>query len=131
MSTVDLTLDEFEGTVDQDGIVMVDFWAEWCGPCKSFAPVFQAASEKHDKVLFAKVDTEAEQQLAGMIGIQSIPTIMVFRDGVPLFRQAGAIPADALDDLISQAEALDMEAVKKEMAEQDQGDHEHGPDCQH
>ncbi len=135
VSTVDVTLDQFEGTVDQDGIVMVDFWAEWCGPCKSFAPVYEAAAERHDEVVFAKVDTEAEQQLAGMVGIQSIPTIMVFRDGVPLFRQAGALPADAIDDLISQASALDMEVVRKEMAEAEQshdhGDHEHGPNCNH
>ena len=126
MATVNLTLDKFESTVDQDGIVLVDFWAEWCGPCKSFGPVFEAASEKHADAVFAKVNTEAGQLLFGLIGIQSIPTVMIFRDGVPLFRQSGALPADALDDLIGQAESLDMDTVRKEMEAAAQ-DNEHGP----
>jgi len=130
MSTVNLTADKFEETVLGDGIVLVDFWADWCGPCKSFAPVFETSSEKHADITFAKVDTEQEQQLSGGLGIQSIPTIMAFRDGVQVFSQAGALPEAALEDLIGQIEALDMEAIHKEIAEQQQA-HEHGPDCNH
>ena len=130
MSTINITEAVFEDTVLADGIVLVDFWADWCGPCKSFAPVFEASSEKHDDITFAKVDTEAEQALSGGLGIQSIPTIMAFRDGVQVFSQPGALPEAALEDLISQIEALDMEAVHKEIAEH-QAAHEHGPSCNH
>jgi thioredoxin 1 len=130
MSTINITEELFEDTVLADGIVLVDFWAEWCGPCKSFAPVFEASSEKHDNVTFAKVDTEAEQALSGGLGIQSIPTIMAFRDGVQVFSQPGAMPEAALEDLISQIESLDMEAVHEEIAEH-QATHEHGASCNH
>ena len=126
MSTINLTSDQFEDTVLNDGIVLVDFWADWCGPCKSFAPVFEASSEKHSDITFAKVDTEAEQQLSGGLGIQSIPTIMAFRDGVQVFSQPGALPEASLEDLIGQIEALDMEAIHKEIAEH-QHDHDHTP----
>ncbi|MGN0062775.1 MAG: thioredoxin [Nocardioides sp.] len=119
MSTRDLTLADFETTVTGDGIVLVDLWAEWCGPCKQFAPTFEASSEKHPDVVHAKVDTEAEQELAGMLQVRSIPTLMLFRDGVLLFNQAGALPAAALDDVISQAKALDMDEVRRQIAEAD------------
>ncbi len=115
MSTVDLTLTEFESTVTAEGIVLVDFWASWCGPCRSFAPVFESASDEHPEITFAKVDTEAEQELAGGLGIQSIPTLMIFRDGIQMFSQPGALPKAALDDLIDQVEALDMDEVRKEL----------------
>lgn len=122
MATTDLTMQAFEGTVSNDGIVFVDFWADWCGPCKSFAPIFEAAAEKHEDIAFAKVDTEVEQQLAGALEIRSIPTLMVFRDGIQLFSQAGALPAPALEDLIGQVRALDMEEVRAEVASQQASD---------
>jgi thioredoxin 1 len=115
MSTVDLTATDFEPTVSADGIVLVDFWASWCGPCRSFAPVFEQASEEHPGITFAKVDTEAEQELAGGLQIQSIPTLMIFRDGILMFSQAGALPKAALDDLIGQVEALDMAEVRQQL----------------
>jgi thioredoxin 1 len=115
MATVELTEAEFEKTINSDGVVLLDFWASWCGPCRSFAPVFEAASEEHPEMTFAKIDTEAEQQLAGALGIQSIPTLMVFRDGILMFNQAGALPKAVLDDLISQVEALDMDEVRAQV----------------
>ena len=115
MSTVELTATDFEPTVSADGIVLVDFWASWCGPCRSFAPVFEQASEEHPSITFAKVDTEAEQELAGGLQIQSIPTLMIFRDGILMFSQAGALPKAALDDLIGQVEALDMAEVRQQL----------------
>ena len=118
MATTELTMEVFEETVSSDGIVFIDFWADWCGPCKSFAPIFEAAAEKHDDIAFAKVDTEVEQQLAGALAIRSIPTLMIFRDGIQLFSQAGALPAPALEDLIGQVRALDMEEVRAEVASQ-------------
>lgn len=118
MATTELTMEVFEETVSSDGIVFIDFWADWCGPCKSFAPVFEAAAEKHDDIAFAKVDTEVEQQLAGALAIRSIPTLMIFRDGIQLFSQAGALPAPALEDLIGQVRALDMDEVRAEVAAQ-------------
>jgi len=130
VATVNVTKDTMESTIEDNDIVIVDFWADWCGPCKSFAPTFEKASEEHPDIVFAKVDTEAEQELAGAFGIRSIPTLMIFRENVVLFNQAGALPPAALADVIGQVKALDMEAVHKEIAEQDSGsghdhDHEH------
>ena len=118
MATIDLTLAEFEQTVKQDGIVLVDFWAEWCGPCRNFAPVFEQASEEHTEITFAKVDTEAERDLAGGLQITSIPTLMAFRDGVLVFNQAGALPATALKQVIDAVEELDMDQVREQIAGQ-------------
>lgn len=118
MSTIDVTEDTFEKTVTQDGIVFVDAWAEWCGPCKQFAPTYEKASDKHDDVVFAKLDTEANQQLASALEIQAIPTLMAFRDGIMVFRNAGALPPAAFDDLIQQVKGLDMEDVRRQIEEQ-------------
>jgi thioredoxin 1 len=117
MATINLTLDTFEETVMSDGITFVDFWAEWCGPCKMFGPIFEKASDANPDIRFAKVDTEAEQQLGGSLGIQSIPTIMAFRDGVMLFSQPGALPAASFDQLIDAIRNVDMEDVRKQIAE--------------
>ena len=119
MATVDLTTDEFERTIMDGGTVLVDFWAGWCGPCRMFAPTYEAVSEDHVDVIFAKVDTEAEQQLAAQLGIQSIPTLMAFRDGILLYREAGALPKAALEDLVGQVKALDMDDVRRQIAERD------------
>ena len=116
MSTTSLTGGTFAETVERDGIVLVDFWAEWCGPCRAFAPVFEAAAEAHPDIVFGKVDTEAEQQLAAAAGIRSIPTLMAFRDGVLVFSQPGALPADALGELITAVRGLDMDQVRAEVA---------------
>ncbi|MBD3946618.1 thioredoxin [Nocardioides ganghwensis] len=115
MSTRELTLADFEQTVSSEGIVLVDFWAAWCGPCRQFAPVYEKAAEDNPDIVFGKVDTEAEQQLAQMAAISSIPTLMLFRDGVLLFNQAGALPAQALAGVIQQARELDMDAVRQEV----------------
>lgn len=119
MATINVGEKEFEKLITESPIVFVDFWAEWCGPCKMFGPVFEEASEKHADVVFAKVDTEAEQSLAGAAGITSIPTLMAFRDGILLFRQPGALPAPSLEELIVAIKAADMEEIKKEVAAQE------------
>jgi thioredoxin 1 len=115
MGTVELTEQTFESTILEGGIVLVDFWAAWCGPCLAFAPVYGAAAEDNPDIVFGKVDTEAEKNLAGAMRIMSIPTLMIFRDGIGVFSQAGALPRPALDDLIGQVRALDMDAVRAEI----------------
>lgn len=118
MATVELTVENFDATILGNDIIIVDFWAEWCGPCKMFGPVFEAASEKNPEIVFGKVDTEAQQQLAAAAGIQSIPTLMVFRERVLVFSQAGALPAPALDELITAIKGLDMTEVHAAVAKQ-------------
>ncbi|MDG2496714.1 MAG: thioredoxin [Aquiluna sp.] len=118
MATQDLVLADFEATVGKEGITLVDFWAEWCGPCKTFGPIFEKVSDSHPEIRFAKVDTEAQQELAGMAGITSIPTLMIFRDGILLFNQAGALPAPALEELVGKVKDLDMAEVHAEIAKQ-------------
>ena len=120
MATIDLTKENFEKTVTDNPLVLIDFWAPWCGPCKGFAPVYEQASDAHPDVVFAKVNTDEQQELAGAFGIRSIPTLMVFRDKVILFQQAGALPGNALEQVISQAGALDMAKVHAEIATQQQ-----------
>ncbi len=117
MATVELTQAGFEESVVKESILFVDFWAAWCGPCRMFGPIFEKASEKYPDITFGKVDTEAEQELAGMAGISSIPTLMVFREGIMLFNQAGALPEANLEDLIQAVLKVDMDNVRKEIAE--------------
>jgi len=119
MATVELTKDNFEKVISDSAMVIVDFWAPWCGPCRGFAPIYEKAAESHQDVVFGKVNTDAEQELAGAFGIRSIPTLMVFREKVVLFQQAGALPASALEQVITQAKALDMTKVHQEIAERD------------
>ena len=118
MATTELTAQTFEQTVLDNDIVLVDFWAEWCGPCRQFAPVFDEASQKHDDIVFGKVDTEAEQALAAAANITSIPTLMAFKEGVLVFSQPGALPQSALQSVIDQVKALDMAPIKAQIAEE-------------
>ena len=118
MATVVLTKDTFDDTIEGNDIVLVDFWASWCGPCRAFAPVYEKVSQAHPGVVFAKVDTEAEPELAGAFRIQSIPTLMAVRDKVVLYNQPGALPEEALEDIVGQIEALDMDDVHRQIAEQ-------------
>ena len=122
MATVELTKDNFEQTVNEHSMVIVDFWAPWCGPCRGFAPVYEKASETHKDVVFAKVNTDEQQELAGAFQIRSIPTLMVFREKVILFQQAGALPGQALEQVITQAKTIDMARVHAEVSGQKQGE---------
>ena len=117
MATVDLTKDNFEQVVTGNDVVIVDFWAPWCAPCRAFAPTFEQASEQHADVVFAKVNTEEEQEVAGAFNIRSIPTLMVFRENVILYAEAGSLPAQALEQVITQAKGIDMSAVHREITE--------------
>ena len=132
MATVELTKDNFEDTIVNNDIVLVDFWADWCGPCKTFAPTYEKVSENHEGVVFAKVDTEAEQELASYFQIRSIPTLMIFRDKIGIFSQPGALPEAALEDLIVQTKGLDMDTIRKEIEEASAGEaHDHDGEHDH
>ena len=118
MATVELTRENFKDTIDNNGLVLVDFWAEWCGPCRMFAPVYVDVSERYPDAVFGKVNTEMQRELAQMFGIRSIPTLMIFRDQIIIFSQPGALPSSALEDVVQKAQALDMDMVREQIAKQ-------------
>lgn len=119
MATINLNQADFEEAISKPGITIVDFWADWCGPCKSFAPIFEAASERHPEIAFTKVDTEAEQQLSSKLNISSIPTVMIYRDGILFYNEAGALPSENLDKLLRLVGEIDMKSVHIELADQE------------
>jgi thioredoxin 1 len=121
VSTIELTQENFDSTITDNSMVIIDFWAPWCGPCRGFAPVYEKAAEAHPDIVFAKVNTDEQQELAGSFGIRSIPTLMVFREQVILFQQAGALPGNALEQVITQAKSMDMQKVRAELAAQESG----------
>ena len=118
MATVELTRENFKDTIDNNGLVLVDFWAEWCGPCRMFAPVYEDVSDRYPDAVFGKVNTEMQRELAQMFGIRSIPTLMIFRDQIIIFSQPGALPSSALEDVVQKAQALDMDMVREQIAKQ-------------
>ena len=126
MATIDISAENFESTITDNDIVLVDFWADWCGPCKRFGPIYEKSSEQHSDVVFAKLDTDANQQLSGQLGIEGIPTLMAFREGVMVFNQAGALPGPALEQVLTAVKALDMDDVRAQIASHDHdGAHQH------
>jgi thioredoxin 1 len=134
VATINITEETLVETIEGNDIVLIDFWAEWCGPCRTFGPTYEKVSEKHPNITFAKVDTEAQQQVAANFGIRSIPTLVAFRDTIGVFSQPGALPEDALEQLIGQIEELDMDAIRKEIASEETGDdnaHEHDHEHEH
>ncbi len=127
MATIDISGENFESTITDNDIVLVDFWADWCGPCKRFGPIYEKSSEQHSDVVFAKLDTDANQQLSGQLGIEGIPTLMAFREGVMVFNQAGALPGPALEQVVDAVKKLDMEEVHAQVAklQAEHGEHDH------
>jgi thioredoxin 1 len=130
MATVEATKENFEGLVDGNPFVIVDFWAPWCAPCRAFGPIFEEVSEQHPDIVFAKINTEAETELAAHFQVRSIPTLMIFRDQIILFAQPGSLPRKALEDVIAQVRAVDMDEVRREVAEETEHDHDHST-CGH
>lgn len=132
MATIDISADTFEKTITDHDIVLVDFWADWCGPCKRFGPIYEKSSEQHGDVVYAKLDTDANQQLSGQLGIEGIPTLMAFREGVMVFNQAGALPGPALEQVVEAVKKLDMDEVHAQVAklQAEHGEHDHA-DHQH